>query len=165
LTRLGATSKLNKTMNFRNKEGQALLLVMLAMATLATMVLSVVSRSVSEVNVTTREDESLRAFSAAEAGVEEALIHGSQGDIVSSETPIRIEDSLDVPVSGGTNAVVSTYKADIGKYPEDLTKFNYPFELVSGQAGSVWFRTRDSDTILPCSKDNCFSGSSCKYFL
>lgn len=140
------------------KKGQALLLVLLAMATLATMVLSVVSRSISEVGVTTREDESLRAFSAAEAGVETGLIENT----VITDTPVTIGPNvLEAPAPGGGASEVSTYTANIGRYPETLTKFNYPFEITNGQAGSVWFRTRDGDTVLDCGGASaCFTGNT-----
>lgn len=145
-------------MNVENKEGQALLLVLLAMATLATMVLSVVSRSVTEVSVTTREDESLRAFSAAEAGVEEALIR-DVGSAINSGPVTISETTLDIPAPSGGTAAISSYSGEISRYPTDPTKFNYPFELISGQAGSVWFRTREGDTILDCTPPNCFTGT------
>lgn len=137
-------------MKRENNTGQVLLLVLLAMAGLATMVLSVISRSVSEVSVTTREEESLRAFSAAEAGVEEALVTGTIG---TEQT-----GTLEVPAQS-SDSTVSTYTANIESYPEDPTKFNYPFELSSGEAASVWFMTRDGDNILSCSDATCFNGT------
>lgn len=132
-------------------------MVLLAMAVLATMMLSVVSRSVSEVAVTTREEESLRAFSAAEAGVEQALISGSQQDIIDMGI-ISVTDTLEVPSESGLSEV-SRFDAEVVRYPEDPTKFAYPFELTSGQSASVWFVTRDGDTIEPCSPLNCFQGN------
>ena len=140
----------------KNKNGQALLLVLLAMATLATMMLSVVSRSVSEVGVTTREEESLRAFSAAEAGVEEALITGSQQQII-EQGEIQVSDSLEVPAGTGSS-VVSTFNAAVERYPENPRRFAYPFELTSGQSASVWLVTRSDDEILSCGAAECFSG-------
>ena len=50
------------------ESGQALLLVLLGMAVVLTIVLSILSRSVTDIAVTSREEEALRAFSAAEAG-------------------------------------------------------------------------------------------------
>lgn len=144
-----------------HQTGQALLLVLLAMATLATMMLSVVSRSVNEVGVTTREEESLRAFSAAEAGVEDALISGTQQQIIDNPDPIQISNSLEVPAPGGGKSVVSTYNAEIARYPEKPREFPYPFELTAGQSGSVWFVTREGDSgILPCTAASCFGGNS-----
>ena len=63
-------AKLSKSeLEKRLQSGQALLIVLLGMAVVLTMVLSVVSRSVTDIQLTTRDDEALRAFSAAEAGV------------------------------------------------------------------------------------------------
>lgn len=56
--------------------GQALLIVILAMVVALTVGLSVVSRSITTVRISTAEEESQRAFSAAEAGIEEALKSG-----------------------------------------------------------------------------------------
>lgn len=145
-------SKLKKEMKNRySQSGQVLLLVLLAMAALATMTLSVVSRSTSEVAVTSNEEESLRAFSAAEAGVEEALVNPTVGT--------TLEKDLQVPAGAG-NVEISSYSANIENYPTDSTKFPYPFELLSGETASVWFVTRDGDNILPCGGGNtCYSGA------
>lgn len=140
------------------KHGQALLVVLLAMAVLATMMLSVVSRSTSEIGTTTREEESLRAFSAAEAGVEEALITGSQEELISGDLP-PISRELTAPAPDGSSTV-STFTAEVQRYPENPQQFAYPLGLLSGQAGSVWFVTRDGDVILDCSSGECFTGTS-----
>jgi len=55
-------------------EGQALLIVLLSMSVILSVVLSVVSRSITDISVSTYEEEALRAFSAAEAGIEKALV-------------------------------------------------------------------------------------------
>lgn len=144
----------------KRQKGQALLLVLLAMAVLTTMALSVVSRSVSEVSVTTREEESLRAFSAAEAGVEEALVTGTPTEVAAG-TVEPITRQLNVPSPSGSSTV-STFTAEVGRYPEDLRAYAYPFRLLSGQAASVSFVTRDENgVILPCSGSApCFTGGS-----
>jgi Tfp pilus assembly protein PilX len=59
------------------QSGQALLLVLLSMAVVLTIVLSVLSRTITDITVTTKEEEALRAFAAAEAGIERALIIGN----------------------------------------------------------------------------------------
>ena len=56
--------------------GQALVIILLVLAVASTVVLSLVSRTVTDVAITTKEKDSSRAFSAAEAGVEEALVGG-----------------------------------------------------------------------------------------
>ena len=85
----------------RNQHGQALLIVLLTLAVTLTVVLSVVSRSVTDITVSTYEEDALRAFSAAEAGIEEALLKGSIEDPV----PVTIEEGVtyDVDVSYQTS--------------------------------------------------------------
>ena len=59
------------------ESGQALLIVVLSLAVVLTVVLSILARSVTDIKLSTGSEESLRAFSAAEAGIERALIAGS----------------------------------------------------------------------------------------
>lgn len=68
------------------QSGQALLLVLLSMAVVLTIVLSILSRSVTDIAVTSRDEEALRAFSAAEAGVEQALVAGGGTGTVGNAT-------------------------------------------------------------------------------
>ena len=83
----------------RKSSGQAVLLVILGMAVVLTIVLSVVSRSVTDVSVTKVEEDSSKAFSAAEAGIEKLLIGGSS----------FTEGNL-----GGIGASVSAQALDLG---------------------------------------------------
>jgi hypothetical protein len=53
--------------------GQALLIIILVLAIALTVGLSVVSRTVTDIRISRQEEESARAFSWAEAGIEEAL--------------------------------------------------------------------------------------------
>ena len=126
------------------QSGQALLIVLLGMAVVLTMVLSVVSRSVTDIQLTTRDDEALRAFSAAEAGIEQALIIGT--DIG--------EDNFEE--EGG-----STFSVNVEKLAEGETEYFYPEELYSGESGTVWFVSHDEDGYLDCTGDlPCFSSQS-----
>ncbi len=58
---------------FRSDSGQALLIVVLIMVVFLTIGLSVVSRSIVNVKTASDQEKSQRAFSAAEAGIDEAL--------------------------------------------------------------------------------------------
>jgi hypothetical protein len=60
------------TMKFM-RSGQGLIVVLLLLSVLIVVGLSVASRSVTEVSLTTTEEESSRALSAAEAGVEAVI--------------------------------------------------------------------------------------------
>lgn len=57
----------------KNNSGQAALIILLIMVALLTIGLSVVSHSVTDISISQDEEEAMRAFSAAEAGIEEAL--------------------------------------------------------------------------------------------
>ena len=121
-------SKLEK----RLQSGQALLIVLLGMAVVLTMVLSVVSRSVTDIQLTTRDDEALRAFSAAEAGVEQALIVGT-----------------DIGETAFTDSG-SSFSVTVEKLAEGEDTYAYPEELYSGESGTLWFVSHDSDGTLTC---------------
>lgn len=135
-------------MSHSNKSGQALLIILLAMVTITTVVLSIVSRSVSEVEVTNKEEDSLRAFTAAEAGIEEALISATIGT--------TLEESITVPTTGSLTSEISNYTVDVIGYPQNATQFAYPFELLSGDTASVWLVTRNGVQTLPCTGSTCF---------
>ena len=66
--------------------GQALVVILLILAVALTVGLSVVSRSVTDVGVSTTSEESARALAAAEAGIETAL--STAGVVVG--TPVNV---------------------------------------------------------------------------
>lgn len=59
--------------NFKRQAGQILIIFLLVLVVGLALVLSVASRSITDIRLTTSSDESNRAYFAAEAGVEEAL--------------------------------------------------------------------------------------------
>jgi hypothetical protein len=56
-----------------HKSGQVVLIVLLVMVVVLTIGLSLISRSVTDISISKDEEEAIRAFSAAEAGIEAAL--------------------------------------------------------------------------------------------
>ncbi|MBI2430428.1 MAG: hypothetical protein HYV39_00185 [Candidatus Levybacteria bacterium] len=70
----------------KNEKGQTLLIVVLVMVVVLTIGLSVASRSITNLRTTTEEENSQRAFSAAEAGVEEAIKSSQTGEIISNRS-------------------------------------------------------------------------------
>ena len=129
----------------KNNKGQALLLVLLAMAVIITVVLSVASRSITDLVVTTQDEESLRAFSAAEIGVEKALIIGS-----------------DIPQ---TQIGDATYTAEVGGFPSGSLDYVYPFTVSESESATVWFMSHDPTTgQLTCSSPNiCYRRTSVRF--
>lgn len=122
--------------------GQTLLIVLLLLAVVLTIVLSIASRSVTDINVSTKEEEAARAFSAAEAGIEQALIGG--------------------PISGTlpNGATFNVLPRAIG----GATGYNYPQSLRSGETAPIWFLAHEEDNSIDtdCSTGTCFNGTSIK---
>jgi type II secretory pathway pseudopilin PulG len=128
-----------------NESGQALLVVLLVMSVVLTATLSVVSRSVTDIAVTTYEEESLRAFSAAEAGVEQVLLQG----IGVSDPGFDLETN--------TEFTATTQESSVGD------QFVYPKGIVAGESATFWQVSHDSsDGRLSCSgpQDTCFEGTT-----
>lgn len=126
-------------LRYNLESGQALLIVLLSMAVVLTIVLSIISFSVTDISVTTRESEALRAFSAAEAGVEKALVALS-------------------PQSGSFGQ--DNFSADVSSIAQGSQVFNFPLDMASGEVAGVWFVAHDSNGDLTCSgSEPCFTGS------
>ena len=121
----------------KSQSGQALLIVLLVMAVVLTTVLSVASRSVVDIATTSYEEDALRAFSAAEAGVEQALL--KQGPVSSV---------LDPTANVGFNANLTN--------PVPGNVYVYPDPLSNGETATFWFVEHNaSDNSLTCSGGNC----------
>lgn len=124
-----------------SQSGQALVIILLVLAVASTIAISLASRSVTDISITTKERESARAFSAAEAGVEEALIGGSTaGTLAGGET-----FSVTSGTAGGT------------------TDFLWPDNISSGETVGLWLVGHDASGNLICDGAHpCFTGSSLK---
>lgn len=117
----------------RNQKGQAVLVVLLSLSVVLVIVLFILSRSITDISLSTKDEDSLRAFSAAEAGVERALVIGNSSG------------SLD-------NAEFSALVTDFASGADQVT---YPLALKSGENAVFWFR-RDGESIE-------FDGSSVRF--
>lgn len=132
-------SALSKGENF--VRGQALVIILLVLAVASTIAISLASRSVTDISITNKERESARAFSAAEAGVEEALIGGSaSGTLGGGET-----FNVTAGIAGGT------------------ANFIWPDSIFTGEQVALWLVGHGANGDLVCSPTNpCFTGSSIK---
>lgn len=81
-------------MNFR--KGQVLALILLVMSTILVIGLTVASRSVTSLKISNQTERSQRAFSAAEAGIEEAL---RVGGVNAGNIPTLIVNGINVTVT------------------------------------------------------------------
>lgn len=95
------------THNQNMKRGQALIIILLILAVITTIGLSVASRSVTEVSTSITSNESTKALSAAESGVELALSTGSGG----SDTTIGYVVTVDTQNSSEEVTLVDGLKA------------------------------------------------------
>lgn len=131
-------------MRKKNESGQAIVLVLLSLSVVLTIVMFVLSRSVTDIAVSTEQADSIRAFSAAEAGVENALITGA-----GSSGSVQIGDA--------------SYTVDVVNYSEDLPSFNYPVPMLSGDSMTTWFVAHDANGNIFCGAGvSCFTGNTLK---
>lgn len=127
-----------------NQAGQALLIVVLSLAVVLTIVLSILARSVTDIKISTSSEESLRAFSAAEAGVETALVNPAI-------------------VSLGGNLEGASYQASVTQVGKGAKEFANPTPLFSGETSLFWFVAHGANGNLACDvSNNCFAGSQIK---
>lgn len=139
-------------MKNNNKSGQALILVMLSVAVVMSVAVSLATRTTTDTSTARKDEESLRAFSAAEAGVEEAL---SQDLSV----PARTEPQ---PTTAqiGTGSSVTT---SVSQFPANPRSYIYPSEMLSGDSAIVWFASRDNNGNLTCGGGSpCFNSQNAR---
>lgn len=116
------------TLPTKNQSGQALLIVLLIMAVSLTIGLSIISSSVTDISLSGKSDDSARAFSAAEAGIEEGLVTGGTTGVVTfSET-------------GATYQTTST-NLGVGQ-----TAFAFPGDFKTDQIQTFWFASYNPAT-------------------
>lgn len=120
-------------MTRNNQKGQAVLVVLLSLSVVLVIVLFIMSRSVTDLGLSVKDEDALRAFSAAEAGVERALVIGNNSGQIGS----------------------AAFNADVTQYAQGETEVVYPNTLKSGENATFWF-SRPSDP-------NKFTGTQIKY--
>ena len=127
------------------ESGQALVLVLLSLSVVLTLILYILSRSVTDVAISSRQEEAVRAFSAAEAGIERSLVTGQ----------------------GYTNESIGNakYTTTVGEIAIGGPDYPFPNPISSGDTVTVWFVSHDENGNLICSippdlTNPCFTGSS-----
>ncbi|MDO8270248.1 MAG: hypothetical protein Q7T54_06295 [Candidatus Levybacteria bacterium] len=88
----------------KNSEGQVLLVVVLTMIVALTVGLSIAARIVTELKLSKQNEESQRAFQAAESGIQQTLVR--QSDIGTLNAPIELDNNA---------AFSTTYVTDSGQ--------------------------------------------------
>lgn len=132
-----------------HKQGQILLISLLVLSIATTVALSLIGRSTTDVSISNQITESSRAFSAAEAGIEEAL----QSGVGTS--------GAQVLTAGVTYNVV---KADIGGAAGAYT---FPKKVSRGVTETLWLVNHNVDgtlaevpTYTAASIDLCWSSET-----
>lgn len=132
------------------QKGQAALIALLVLIIATTVGLSLIARSTTDLSITRNVEESSRAFSAAEAGVERALRSGAD---VSSPSDNTLHTSY--------NAKVKTIAA-VANAPYTL-----PNKTLPGNTETIWLTTHTGNAIDVASPvyknpsvDVCWSGGS-----
>lgn len=126
----------------KQSSGQALLIILLLLAVVLTVTLSIVSRSITEVNISTYQDESVRALNAAEAGIESAILN-----LGSAPPGTAYKETFDNQAS---------YESVVG-YDSPTANDEYAYEntLLSGQSAFFWLVSHDASGKISCSGLPC----------
>lgn len=125
--------------------GQAALIILAVMAIGMTIAMSLSRQVVTEVQISKQEEKSTKAFSAAEAGVEEALRQLEQG-----QTNVSINPE-DLGVTGVDVSVSEQGQSN---------QFIYPITLRPGETAPIWLRNHNADGSLNLASG--YSGSTIK---
>ena len=109
-------------------DGQIVLITLLVLAIATTVALSLISRTTNDASITRDVEESSRAFSAAEAGIEEALQSAS-----------------------GTNGAVTlaagvTYSVNVSTMSGALGLYELPKKTLQGNTETIWLVNHDQST-------------------
>jgi hypothetical protein len=96
------------------------------MAVVLTVGLSLISRTTTDIKISRQQEESARAFSAAEAGIEELLKTGSAGVPIQSTLESGAQFFANVPTATGQ------------------TEYTFPEEIAPGESATLWLATHDA---------------------
>lgn len=126
------------------ESGQAVLIVLLSLSVVLIVILYILSRSITDISLSSKEEDSLRAFSAAEAGIERALVIGSVGNTTLGD---------------------ANFNASVTSFSKGALQSVFPISLRSGENATFWFTEHDSTTgDLVCDASNpCFTGNTAKF--
>ncbi len=163
------------------EKGQVLLVVVLAAVIALTVGLAAVSRTITNTKVTTEEENSQKALSAAEAGVEEVassgisiasktLSNASKYDATTtavSGTQVLVNGGSSVSKDDGADIWLSTYPTYANQWSGNLSVYwtrndattctnNAAMEIVV-ISGNQTTPTLNRYTVDPCSRSNNFT--------
>lgn len=117
-------------MTSSSKSGQVLLITLLVLAIATTIGLSLIARSTTDLTISREAEESARAFSAAEAGIEESLLSGQS-------TGVKTLSAGQV-----------TYTASVTAIGGAVGAYTLPQRSVVGETDTVWLINHLADGSL-----------------
>ncbi len=133
--------------------GQALIIGLLFVVVVSTLVLALISRSLKDVKVSTETKEELRAFSAAEAGLERVLNNPAavlQGGGSTQVTIGNIQVNVTTQEAQWSNTVVFAYPDEVAqdevrqfflsKYDETTGRLDPSYYYTGGGIDVMWGR-------------------------
>ena len=149
-----------------NETGQVALIVLLVMVVMLTLGIAVAQRGVTDVRIAQQEEDSARAFQAAEAGIEEALStlvggSGSFGEDTSYDVtvgqagssgfvfgqPVAAGEVVYVNLAGASPGMnrLDVYFMEIGKDDCDVTPAAVEVMILSSPGGNTRVRREGFD--------------------
>jgi hypothetical protein len=120
-----------------SQKGQMLLIVVLVMVVALSVGLSIASRSITNLRITSEQANSQKAFTAAESGIEEAIKIHPPGSAISNGPVIANEDL-------GNNANISQVDIQEISNTADILINNGNF-LGQDDGADIWLTTYNSD--------------------
>jgi hypothetical protein len=111
--------------------GQVLLITLLVLTVLITIGLAFIGRARTDTTISTEVEESARAFSAAEAGIEDALKKG-----ISQDSPL--------PLSG----VSASFTTKINSISSGVGVYAFPQVVKRGDTETLWLVNHNADQTL-----------------
>lgn len=118
-------------------KGQIILVIILIMATALGVGLAVVQRSLSDISTSTKVEESSRAFSAAEAGIERALRTQSSGSLDLGLGQASVSVTSDLPEANRALEYPPQSKEEIAQVWLTPNYTNSNFDLYFGAAATA----------------------------
>lgn len=126
----------------RNQTGQVILVLILIITVALAIGLSVIQRSLSDVSTSSKVEQSSRAFSAAEAGIEKALKGDYSGvNFTENNSSARVTDKGLIPIVGQL-----TFRQDPLEYPA----------LSKEEVAHIWLADPNADLPTCTPTDVCY---------
>lgn len=117
-----------------NNKGQIALIALLVLAVATTVGLALISRGSTNVATTRTSEESTRAFSAAETGIEQALSTGFSGSVI-----LDYETGLITRYDTSYTTSIATVSAAAD------VPFSFPQKTIKGNTETLWLVSHNVD--------------------